>query len=68
MIITTVLLTIIRIPFTVWYIATGWFVHFCSIGLKIFLNKPDETSNMKKAEAILVFKWASLTKFYHLYW
>lgn len=63
-----VLLTIIRIPFTVWYIATGWLVHFCRIGSKIILGKPEESDDMKKAEAILCFEWASLVKFYHLYW
>lgn len=32
MIVFKILLTIIRIPFTVWYVLTGWFWLFCAAG------------------------------------
>lgn len=71
MIILTVLLTIIRIPFTVWYIATGIFwkfiliVEFC---MRKYGSLPPSEAKMDFFVAIITFEWASLLKFFHFHW
>lgn len=69
-IILNVLLTIIRIPFTIWYVVIGLLFKVLSIIESLMVK----TGELKKTflggifTAILTFEWASLVKFYHLYW
>lgn len=63
-----VILGIIQIPFTLWYILIGWFFK-----LALLLNKLNSTTFAipEKGEisfAIFCMEFASLTKFYHLHW
>lgn len=70
-IILKVLLTILRVPFTVWYIVAG-------LILKVFILFGRLTQNVMKQgglssgfevfAAVIAFEWASLVKFYHLHW
>ena len=64
MIIFKILLTIIRIPFTVWYVLTGWFWLFCAAG-GAYGAKCD-TTFLNVICAFLAFEFASLTKFYNI--
>lgn len=75
-IILKVLLTIIRIPFTIWYIVVGlpWKVFSFIVNIlgKIasvmgvkFDSMPDGIGFLV---AIITFEWASLVKFYHFHW
>ena len=65
-----VLLTILRVPFTIWYVVIGLILKFLSVFEKLMVK----TGKLKKTflggifTAILTFEWASLVKFYHLYW
>ena len=69
-IILNVLLTIIRIPFTIWYVVIGLLFKVLSIIESLMVK----TGELKKTflvgifTAILTFEWASLVKFYHFYW
>lgn len=69
-IILNVLLTIIRIPFTIWYVVIGLILKFLSVVEKLMVKfgEKDKASLGGKVLAILAFEWASLVKFYHLYW
>ena len=69
-IILNVLLTIIRIPFTIWYVVIGLLFKVLSIieSLMVKTGKLKKTFLCGIFTAILTFEWASLVKFYHLYW
>ena len=60
-IILKVILTIIRIPFTIWYIIIGacWW-----LGVVSKILKRDSFANT--VNAIITMEFASLTKFYHI--
>lgn len=77
-----VLLTILRVPFTIWYVVIGLFckllqlinrsMRFLTKLFKLKNNNyymEDKDSNfMLSFTAIITFEWASLTKFYHFKW
>lgn len=65
-----VLLTILRIPFTIWYVVIGLILKFLSVveELMVKFGEKDKASLGGKVLAILTFEWASLVKFYHFYW
>ena len=65
-----VLLTILRIPFTIWYVVIGLILKFLSVveELMVKFGEKDKASLGGKFFAILAFERASLVKFYHLYW
>ena len=65
-----VLLTILRVPFTIWYVVIGLILKFLSVFEKLMVKfgEKDKASLGGKVLAILTFEWASLVKFYHLYW
>lgn len=65
-----VLLTILRVPFTIWYVVIGLILKFLSVVEKLMVKfgEKDKASLGGKVLAILAFEWASLVKFYHLYW
>lgn len=69
-IILNVLLTIIRIPFTIWYVVIGLILKFLSVIEKLMVKFGEikEASLGGIVFAILTFEWASLVKFYHFYW
>ena len=60
-IILKVILTIIRIPFTIWYIIIG--ACWC-LGVVSKILKRDSFANT--VNAIITMEFASLTKFYHI--
>ncbi|MBP5575276.1 MAG: hypothetical protein J6X67_00715 [Treponema sp.] len=64
MIVFKILLTIIRIPFTVWYVLTGWFWLFCAAG-GAYASKGNLTF-LNVISSFLAFEFASLTKFYNI--
>lgn len=75
-----VLLTIIRVPCTAWYIVLGCPLKLLYLLLVLrrkiaeWLNKPTPAgierflSNFGKFEAIITLEWASLLKFCHFHW
>lgn len=73
-----IILTIIRIPFTIWYVVMGllfWvFFLICKCFKKIesILGIKDGSMDLPKGievtTAVLTFEWASLVKFYHFHW
>lgn len=65
-----VLLTILRVPFTIWYVVIGLILKFLSVFEKLMVKfgEKDKASLGGKVLAILAFEWASLVKFYHLCW
>lgn len=74
-----VLLTILRVPFTIWYVVIGLFFKLLQLINRSmrFLTKLFKLKNnnyylegkdsnvMLLFTAIITFEWASLTKFYH---
>ncbi|MBO6132036.1 MAG: hypothetical protein J6P28_08750 [Treponema sp.] len=64
MIVFKILLTIIRIPFTVWYVLTGWLWLVLAAG-GAYGAKCDTTC-LNVICAFLAFEFASLTKFYNI--
>lgn len=65
-----VLLTILRVPFTIWYVVIGLIIKFLTVMEKwmVKFGEKDKASLGGKFFAIVAFEWASLVKFYHLYW
>lgn len=73
-----IILTIIRIPFTIWYVVMGLpfkalflISHFFSwlaqlVGVSESFLVMDKGLGMLLA--IITFEWASLVKFYHFHW
>ncbi len=64
MIILKILLTIIRIPFTIWYVLTGWFFKiFALIG---YAGSNDNANAFTWISSVFALEFASLTNFYHI--
>ncbi len=70
-IILKVLLTIIRVPFTIWYVVLGlvfkFFLLYEIAAIKLGVMQ-DHGTRMDFFVAITTFEWASLVKFYHFHW
>ena len=64
MIVFKILLTIIRIPFTVWYVLTGWLWLLCAAGLAY--GDKFNTTLLNVIFSFTAFEFASLTKFYNI--
>ena len=64
MIVLKILLTIIRIPFTIWYVLTGWF--FKIFALVGYASSDANASNITWFSSFLALEFASLTKFYNI--
>ena len=64
MIILKILLTIIRIPFTLWYILTGWF--FLLIAIATYASTDTDSNLIIWFSSFFSFEFASLTKFYNI--
>lgn len=65
-----VLLTIIRVPFTIWYVVAGLVLKIITIfeKLMVWAGQARGSSPLGLICAIVTFEWASIVKFYHFHW
>lgn len=71
LLILSILLTILRVPFTIWYIVVGTFLKVPYVinklaGNKIYSVEDNDAAHL--ATGLFSFEWASLVKFYHFKW